>query len=243
MKIINKLWRFLQIPFFRTDRLYLAPLVIPAIMAGAGAIGNILGESEEEKRNRERKQMIAAYLKRIDENNKRRQKEKEQSDLLYGGKVGERRSNYDAVLASKGLDVSGSNYANEKDLINANIYEKQGVDTRYDTMNADINSNIDMLNAGMEKTPGFAGGVKNFLSGAVKGFTTGAGISQALQGVDTTDTTIPNPLLTTEGKPSGYYPRLEEGPSILSPNPLGDLNLEDWYVDENGILRKRTQTQ
>jgi len=165
-------------------------LAAAGIGAGVGAIANMFGESEEEKRNRQRREMIAGFLKEMERNRKQASDEKMQSNRDLSSNQADRRQAVNQKLTSEGFSPIGSVASNEKDLIAGNIHEKDSISNLLAKMNSQVQSEVDQTNAGMETEPDM---FSRALSGGIKGFNMGSDIFGAA-------TNMINPLDDTQKK-------------------------------------------
>jgi len=151
-----------------------------AILAGTSVLGgvvNLLGDSEEEKRNQERRKRAKAMLQQMDRNKQLAQEEKNSNNREFASAITDRKNSMNQKLAQYGFDPVGSIASNEKDLVTGNIETNAAVDLKTNKVNNDIQSTIDQINAGMEEPES---GISRFGGGLLKGFNLGSDVNNAL---------------------------------------------------------------
>jgi hypothetical protein len=146
----------------------------------AGGLLNMFGESEEEKRNRLKRQQIEAMLKQMERERQLAQEEKKQSDRDASSSMADRRTAVNQKLSQYGYDPVGSIASNESDIIKANISNKANISQLMKERENEIQSVIDQLNATMEDEPSL---LTRGLSGGLKGFNLASNIYGALSGI------------------------------------------------------------
>jgi hypothetical protein len=224
--------------------------IITSALIGAGIKGfsSLFGDSEEEKRNKQRQAAIKALRAQIARNLQQAGTEKLQSDRTFSGRVTDRRGALNSKLTSRGMDPIGSIYSNEEDLIEGNIGEKSAIDTRTAALNASVEDNIGELEAGVEEPEG---GFSRFMGGAIEGANLGMGFGKALGfldpkatgmgmgGTDGTPITTGMDNLGNDGNMGmgGDYGFLSPEKSMLSTGNLLGMGEGENY-DYSGLLDK-----
>jgi len=225
-KFLNILKFVIFYPWFPLDQLNIGPLAIAGIGAGIGALGNMLGESEEEKRNQMLKKKMEALNAMRERFKQQAAEDRKSSSRMYSGMIGERRGNLNQKLAQYGMNPSGSVYSNEKDLIDANLQERENIDKQQKEMESQISYQIDNINSEMVDEPSM---FEKGLSGGISGFKQGLNLSSVLPGVNSPGGSATKPITkpVTSGINTGNINQGVTNPDMIDPTILPDVGGED----------------
>ena len=158
------------------------PITIAALGGGLlRGVTSLFGESEEEKRNKQRQRLLQAIRDQQAGNKERAQKDKERMDRELSSEKADRRNVLSQKLAQYGYEPGGSIATNEKDLVLGNIKGKGDIEARLEEANALLQRQAGDVNAGIECEPDPFG---TFVSEAIGGAAEGINFGKALGFLD-----------------------------------------------------------
>ena len=158
------------------------PIITSALIgAGVKGISSLFGESEEEKRNKQRRRMLQAIRGQQEANVKRAETDKADANRDMSSEKADRRNTLSQKLAQYGYEPGGSIATNEKDLVLGNMRTKENIRSGLAEANQILDKQYTEIDAGMEDNPD---PFSTFLGESISGASEGIKFGQALGFLD-----------------------------------------------------------
>lgn len=155
-----------------------------AFAVGGGllrGITSLFGESEEEKRNKQRRRAIQILREQMQRNEQKAEEDKAQTTRMFQGEKADRRNLLTQKLSQYGMDPTGSMAANEKDLVEGEIVSRANIDSQLKELNNAIQSQIGEIESGIETEES---GFSRFLGEGIEGVNMGINFGKAFGFMD-----------------------------------------------------------
>ena len=225
------------------------PMTIAALGGGLlRGVTSLFGDSEEERRNKQRRRMLQALRGQQEQNRKRAETDKASLNREMSSEKADRRNTLSQKLAQYGYEPGGSIATNEKDLVLGNIQGKDNVMARLEESNQMLDKQYSDIESGIEDTPDAFG---TFLGEGIAGANEGINFAKSFGLMDPKipvgkginkpgNYTSPSaPVITP---PDQIAPQINPvDPTILDPVnvPNGDMQIGDSLIPDYSEMKRK----